>query len=776
MINTVNHLHFYEFEDFRLDPSRRLLLKHGEQVALAPKVFDTLLVMVASGGRLLDKDELMRHVWAETVVEEVGLAKNVSALRKALGERPDAHRFIVTVPGRGYRFVAPVRILPNETLVPGDPKETPVPDMESAPPIAAVPSRIHLRWLTGRRLLIASFLLAAVVTGFLWQLRNRPALTNQDTVLLADFTNKTGDAVFDDTLKQGLAVQLEQSPFLNIFPDARTQQALQLMGRHADQQVTPDIARQICERQGLKAFIAGSIAPMGAHYIVTLQALDGHNGETLAREQVEPESKEQILKALSQAASRLRARLGESLGSIQKHDALLELTTGSLEALRAYSLGYQQTRKGKWRDAAAFYRRAVELDPNFAYGYAGLASIYRNTHEPLLARNCAARAYALRARVSDRERFLITSTYYEHVTGELDKQVETLKLYTQTYPRDMQAHRNLALAYGAMGQLENAIEESRTAMRIDPNSASPYATLAQFYLRSDRFPEARDISTKARNLKLDDTALHHQLFRLAFLNHDSAAMQREVEWTAGKPDDYVTLEWQAGAAAALGQWRRSLDFTRRGIDAAMRLGIREAAATYAAEAALRAAALGQCEAAGKLASEALAIERNEASLPRAAVAKSVCGETRDAKKLTDELAREYPKHTLIGYIWMPVIRAAAELYGNRPASALESLEPSIHYETAGYYLPQYLLGEAFLRLQKTAEATNEFRQIRDHPGQSAPSVLYSLAQLELARAMTLAHDTAGARTAYETFSAEWAGGDSDLRPLLEAKAERNRLN
>lgn len=795
MSNVINE--FYEFGNFHVDLPRRLLLKDGEVVPLTPKAFETLLVLAGSGGRVVDKEELMRRVWAGTVVEEVGVAKNVSALRKAFGESPDEHRYIVTIPGRGYRFVPKVRTVagsepdsglssPEDAViethnVSRTTSEEELADTsglqnhareqvvrEPASAGAGGQRRPALRQVLGIALLVAG----VAAGGLFWKLRSRPVLTEQDTVVLADFTNLTGDPAFDDALTQGLAVQLEQSPYLSIFPDGRVQQTLRLMGVHPGQRVTPELARQICERQGLKALIAGWIAPLGAHFAITLEAIDGHSGDVLARTQVEAERKEQVLTDLSRTASQLRAKLGESLKSIQKYDALLEATTPSLEALRAYSLGNRETRQGKWRGATVFYYRAVELDPNFAYAYATLAATYRNLHEHIPAAEAASKAYALKDRASEREKLMIVSGYYQNVTGELDKQIESLKLLRQIYPRDSGACNSLALALRLTGQFEQAIEESRAAMRLDSGYASRYANLGGGLIRVNQFQEADQVLRTAVNRKLEDMAIHHELFRLAFLHQDGAALEHELAWAADQNEPEAS-RWQTERAGALGEARKMLDYARQVSDAAIKSGAAEVA-TSAAQTALSSAALGRCEQAHSLTERTVDTGTSAEPLARTSLALAVCRETNQARRLADKLTHEYPTYTIVNGIWLPAIRAAMALADGDPASAVQRLGPSLRYEAAAYFWPQYLRGEAYLQLRKSREAEAEFRKIRDHQGQDVLSPLYPLAQLGIARAKAMEHDS-GARKAYEQFIAEWGQADSDLPMLTQAKAELDRL-
>ncbi len=622
-------------------------------------------------------------------------------------------------------------------------------------------------------LLIAAAVLVAISVGLFFYLRPVSALTDKDTILLADFVNTTADTVFDGTLKQGLAVQLAQSPFLNVFPDARVRQTLRLMGRSADDRVTKEVAREICQRQGLKAFLTGSITNLGASYVITLEAINGQSGEEIAREQVEAESKEQVLKALTQAASKLRQKLGESLSSIRKFDAPLELTTSSLEALKAYSLGYEQSSRGRFLESIPFSKRAIELDPNFAYAYASLAVQYANTNQPKLAAEYAEKAYALRDRVSELEKLRISAFYHSFVTGDLDKQIEVLETYKATYPRDARAPNNLSDSYLRTGQFEKSAAEAREAVRLNPNSVVGYANLGQAFIGLSRFADAREVVDQALHQNLDSTLFHSVLYQIAFVSGDSAAMQQQLDWTRGKPDEYAALDWQAQTAAFSGQWQRSQDFSRRAIDLAMRNDAKEVSAQYAVESALRAAVFGQCS---QIKAASTGLEHNIPSLTRQAVALALCDDVSQAQSLVEDLTKQHPKDTLINSMWVPVIRAAVQIDRNTPGEAVKLLETTKPYEAAAEFWPQYLRGLAYLKLKSGNEAATEFQKILDNRGQAPLSALYPLAHLGLARAAALTGDVSKSRKAYQDFLALWKDADSDLAVLKEAKQEYEKLN
>jgi tetratricopeptide (TPR) repeat protein len=522
--------------------------------------------------------------------------------------------------------------------------------------------------------------------------------------------------------------------------------------------------------------ITGSIASLGSHYVLTLEALNSQSGEVLARGQVEAESKEQVLKTLSQAAINLREKLGESLNSLQRFDAPLEVTTSSLEALKAYSLASDQSNRGKWLEAMEHYKHALELDPNFASAYSGLAVSYANTGQPKLAAESVAKAYPLRDRVSEVEKLRISSFYYFYVTGELEKYIEVLELYKQTYPRDERPYINLSVAYDRIGQWEKSAEEAGEAIRINPHTVAPHGNLARALMRLNRYDESLAVLNRAfQQLKLDSEHLHTWIYNIAFIRGDAATMKHEVDSLSGKQNEYIALDWQTNSASFAGQWRLAQDFSRRSIDLAAHNNAKEVAAQYVAEEALRAAVFGQCAQTKSAAVQALSFEHNQVSLTRSSLALALCGEVGQAQSLVDELARQYPQFTIVNGIWLPPIRAALELHHNNAAQALTELQASSRYEAAGEFWPQYVRGLANLKLGKGSEAAVEFQKIVAGRSLAPMSALYPLAHLGLARAATLQGDAARARKAYEDFFALWKDADGDIPVLIEAKKEYEKL-
>jgi serine/threonine protein kinase/Tfp pilus assembly protein PilF len=622
--------------------------------------------------------------------------------------------------------------------------------------------------------LIALAVMVLAVAAFFY-FKRQPALTDKDTILLTDFTNTTGDAVFDGTLKQALAVHLGQSPFLNLFADERVRETLRLMNRSPDERVTPSVGREICQRQGLKALLTGTIASLGRNYVISLEAVNGQTGDVLAREQGEAEGKEQVLRTLGEAASRMRGKLGESLSSIQKFDKPLEqVTTSSLEAFKAFSLGWEQgPLRGKWFEAIPFLKRAIEIDPNFAFAHALLSAAYSNTSQTGLMTDSAARAFPLLDRVSEREKFYILDSYYMNATGQLDKAIEAIEMWKRTYPRDWVAANNLSVACRSVGQFERAVEEANETIRRDPNVYGGYVNLASALLYLNRLAEAKENIEQTIRRKGDTGFTHSILYAVAFVNRDTETMRQQIAWAQGKPDEFFALDWQTGSAAFGGQWKQAQDFSRRAIDLATRNEVKAVAAQFAAEQALRAAVMGQPM--GSLPDLTLKLERNQITLPRTALALALSGTASQVKPLTDELGKQYPQDTLINGIWLPTIKAALELPHGNAAQAIEHLQSALRYEAAAEFWPQYVRGQAYLKLNKGAEAMTEFQKIIDHRGQAPLSPLYPLAHLGLTRAALLQGDTAKAQKSYQEFFALWKDADADLPVLIEAKKEYEKV-
>ncbi|PYS64065.1 MAG: hypothetical protein DMF76_05655 [Acidobacteria bacterium] len=616
--------------------------------------------------------------------------------------------------------------------------------------------------------------LIAAVLVYLSSSRRRVAFTDKDTILLADFVNTTGDSVFDGTLKQALAVQLGQSPFLDIFSEDRVREALKFMNRSPDEHVTRDIAREICERQGIKAMLLGSISGLGTHYVISLEAVNANTGDSIATEQVETDGKEQVLKSLGQAASKLREKLGESLASIQNFDVPIDqVTTSSLDALRAYSMGLAQHSSGNYPQAIPLYKRAIELDNNFAIAYARLANVYNNTGKFELSREASAKAYEFRDRASEREKLFVTASYYGGVTGEWDKQIEQLEVWSRTYPRDWEPRNLLASRYTLVGPFDKALAEAREAVRLNPKEARAYTNLAVAFIGLNRFEDAKSVLRQALAQKLETTNMRIRLFHIAFVQDDAATMKEQLDWAASKPEE--AQMWQAQAAEFSGQLAKANQFTERVIGLMRAADSKETTAQLLLQQALRNATFGSCGQVGETVRQALGLSREQAKLITAANALAVCNQTRAAQTLIDELMKRFPLDTLQKMVSIPITRSQIELTRGDGSPVIQLLESSRKYEVAGEFWPQYLRGQAYLKQKKGAEAAKEFQTIIDHRGWYPLSPLYPLAQLGVARAAVIEGDAAKARRAYQDFFTLWKEADTSIPILVVARQEYEKL-
>ncbi len=630
----------------------------------------------------------------------------------------------------------------------------------------------------GAALIAALLIVGLAVGGFLYFSRKKAALTEKDTVLLADFVNTTGEPVFDGTLKQALAVQLGQSPFLNIFPDERVNETLRFMGKAVNERITKDVAKEICARQGLKAMIVGSIASLGSHYVITIEAINAQAGDAIAREQAEADSKEQVLKALGKAASQLREKLGESLGSIKKYDAPIEqATTSSLEALKAFTQGNEQRTAGNQAEAITFYKRAVELDPNFAMAYARLAVAYSNQFQTELAAQYSQKAYDRRDRVSERERFYISEKYTSYVTGDREEAVKVLKAWTQSYPNDYIPHNNLAANYSLFGQFEDALKEAREAVRLSPNNTTAQGNYVEGFIKLNRFDEARQTLEQTVGQNPERGIYHFFNFELAFIRGDQDTMKKDLDWWAKRPNENDPLDYQAGTAAFYGQWQKAQDFSHRSIEMMIGQDRKENAGQIETYNSFYEGILGRCPQAKERVARGLALSRDRISLASAAMTLAYCNETVQAQSFVEELQKRFPKDTPSVGVVLPMARAAIEMNRSNNAQAIEMLGPANRFElgnVAGFWLT-YLRGEIYLRQKTGGDAAAAFQKILDHRGIEPTSPLYPLAHLGLARASVLSGDMAKARKEYQDFLALWKDADADLPVLQQAKDEYAKL-
>jgi serine/threonine protein kinase/tetratricopeptide (TPR) repeat protein len=636
----------------------------------------------------------------------------------------------------------------------------------------------------GKLIVGAAILAAVLAAGGYYYFHQTPKLTEKDVVVLGDFLNTTGDTVFDGTLRQGLAVQLEQSPFLSLMGDDHVQQTLKMMQQPVDARLTASLAREVCQRSNGMATIDGSIAQVGSEYTIIVKAVNCNSGDTLASAEATASDKSHVLDALSKVATDLRAKLGESLATVKQFDTPLEqASTSSLEALQAYSKGRALTSAGEFSSAIPLLKQAIELDPNFAMAYAGLATVYVGLGEVGRAEPYIQKAYELRDRVSERERYYIESHYDEFGTGDLLEARDTYERWLKTYPRDEISYTNLGVVHVQLGEYQKAFDASEAAFKINPSGLN-YTNLIQSYQSLNRFDEAAALVADAESKGLDSAYLHFSMYQLAFLRNDSRAMAAEVNWSRGKAgaEDILNAQ-EADTAGYYGQFRKAEAFTKQAVDGAERADEKEVAAEYWVQAALRSALLGYPDDARKnvAAASALASARDINYLM--ALALAVADDTAKAEAMTDAMAKAPASDTAINSIYLPVLRAQIALNRRDPQKAIDELAAASKYElgqiqlsaiTPGLYAP-CVRGEAYLALKQGAQAAAEFQKIIDRPGIVVNNPNGIMAYLGLARAYAVEGDDAKARVAYQNLFAKWKDADPDLPVLVQAKAEYAKL-
>jgi DNA-binding winged helix-turn-helix (wHTH) protein/tetratricopeptide (TPR) repeat protein len=762
--------HFYEFGPFRLNPGERLLSRDRQAISLQPKAFDTLLVLVQNSEKLVLKDDLMKAVWPDSFVEESNLTQNIFVLRKILEETPRDRRYIVTVPGRGYRFAEQVRTISCDV----ETETARRPTLVNAGGVWT--RRIYWKWA----LAAAAAVLAA---GGLWFSRNTPKLTEKDTIVLGDLANTTGDPVFDGTLRRGLAAQLEQSPFLNLLPDQRVAQTLLLMSHPKDTLLTQETAREVCVRTASAAVISGAIEQVGTRYQLTLKAIRCDNGESLASAGAQAMDKNHVLDALGKIASEIRSKLGESLVSVKKYDAPPEnVTTSSLEALQAYSLGYQaMVTRNDGPAAIPLFQQAISLDPNFAMAYARLGVAYFNGEQTKRATENLQKAYDLREGLSEREKLYITGHHEDIVTRDFDAARRVYESWAQIYPRDEFPVGNLGVVCTFLGDYDKALASDRKARKLNPGNGNVLTNVASDLMQLNRLKEAKALFHEAQAQHVNP-GIGVFLYVIGFLEHDAGAMEREAAALMGKPGyEDLMLHYQSDTAAYGGHFVRARELTRRASDSARRADNKEAAAAYWAESAVREALSGNLPLARQQARAALALSQGRDVEAISAIALGLSGEAVQAAQLAGSLAKDNPKDTVVQFNALPAIKAASSLQSD-PGKAIEALSVSTPYELGQTSLalpfclyPAYLRGEAYLAAKQGLTAAAEFQKILDHPGLVQNEPIGAMARLGLGRARALAGDADQAKKAYDDFLGLWKDADSDIPMLKQARAEYSRL-
>jgi DNA-binding winged helix-turn-helix (wHTH) protein/tetratricopeptide (TPR) repeat protein len=760
----------YEFGPFRVDPEKETLCRAGEPVPLTPKTFQILLVLVRHSKEVVTKDDLLKTVWPDTFVGEANLSRNIFMLRKALGESAQDRQYIITVPGRGYRLTETVHLVPERELsiVAANHSKVQVQVKETKP----------WGWIS-----VAVILLLAVSAFTLRSfLHRKTVLSEKDTVVLAAFANSTGDPIFDGTLRQGMAVQLEQSPFLSLISDQRIQHTLRLMGRSPDARLTPELAREICERTGSGAVLEGSIASLGNQYVLGLRATNCRTGDILDDEQVQASKKEDVLNALTHIASKFRTHVGESISTIEKHDTpLAEATTPSLEALKAYSAGWKVHYSSGATAALPFFRLATEIDPKFAMAHAELGRIYADLDESDLSAESILRAWQLRDRTSDREKLFITALSEILLTGNIENAQQTCEAWARTYPRDAQPHLMLSGHVNkAPGRYEHAAAEARKSIDLDPDLAIGYYNLAVNHLYLNRLGEAQNTLRRAagRGLEIDEFVMLE--YDLAFLRGDQEGMEREAARARARSgaENWIS-DREASTLAHSGHLQRARILSHRAVDQAEHAAQRERAGLWEATAAVREAFFGNAAEARTRATAALELSKGREVEYGAAFALARAQDSSRSQTLAADLETRFAEDTSVRSSYLPALRARLALNHGDASKAVAILQAAVPQELGspffGALYPVYVRGEAYLVAHQGTQAAAEFQKILDHRGIVVSDPIGALAHLQLGRALALSGDTIKAKTAYQDFLTLWKDADPNIPILKQAKTEYARL-
>jgi eukaryotic-like serine/threonine-protein kinase len=769
----------YEFGPFEVNAVSGELLKQGRRVKIQEQPFRLLVILLEHAGQVVSREEIQNRIWqGNTFVDfDSSLRVAVRKLRDALGDDAENPRYIETLPKRGYRFIAPA----PRTAKPVQVEAKPIPMATVA---RSGSSRVRgWPWALALLLLV---LIAWGASAFL--AHGRRVLTEKDTVVLADFTNSTGDPVFDGTLRQGLEVQLEQSPFLSLISDQRIQQVLHLMGQPVNARLDPQIAREVCERTSSAAVLNGSIASLGNKYVLGLRAEDCRSGSVLAEEQVQADRKEDLLNALSQMASNFRTRVGESLTTVRKYDTpLAEATTPSLEALKAYSTGLKMLSAQGSAAALPLFQHAISLDPQFAMAYARLGHSYGEIGESDLSAKSITRAYHLQDHASDREKFFLSASYDFRVTGNMEKAEQTCVAWAQAYPRDGDPEGMLGgVIYPVFGKYEKAIEAAGKAVELNPDFAIGYGNLAYDNVYLERLDQAEKIlkMASARNLEATDASVLP--YQIAFLRSDQAGMKREAEEEKAKSESEAqSYYYQAFAMAYSGRFQQARMLSTRATDMAKQADQPERAALWGIGEAVLEAFFADPSSARKRAKAVLAVSRDREVEYGAALVFALTGDISQAQTLANDLQMRFPEDTSVKFSYLPTLRGLAALDNHQPLRAIDALQVGAPYDLGaphssyhaifGPLYPVYVRGEALLALHQGPEAAAEFQKILDHPGIVVSDPVGALARLQLGRAYSLSGDKAKARSAYQDFLHLWKDADTGMPIFQQAKQEYARL-
>jgi eukaryotic-like serine/threonine-protein kinase len=763
---------FARFGSFEVDLRERKLTKAGSRIRLQQQPLRILILLLERQGELVTREEIREHVWPQDTFVDFGAALNTATrkLREALNDSADNPRYVETVPRCGYRFVAPVAWAPEVHV--------------------ATSVETHVRRFPHLWLAALAFILAGLgVVGVGHFRRTGSKITPEDTIVLADFVNKTGETTFDDSLNTALSLSFRQSPFFKLLSDSEVTVTLQRMTRPADTPLTPEVARELCQRAGSKAYLIGSIVSLGSKYVLGLKAVNCENGDTLGSEQSTAASRENILDALDGAASRLRHELGESIASVQKFDVpLAPATTPSFEALKGYSQGLRAFSEKGPSASLPYFQHVLDLDPDFAADYRALGLDYSGLGEVDRAKECFSKAFQLRGHVSEWEKLAITADYYLNVTGELGKASETYEQWIESYPRDDGPYSSLGIVYALQGQYEKASEITSRALRLAPSFGS-YGNLATYALALQRFNEGRQIIHNGQAGRIDGFEFRIALYALAFLEADPAAMAEQQNWFAGKPEENLGLALASDTEAYRGRLSEAQKLTTRAVESAIRADSKESGAIWLANAALRQAAFGNAAEARKAAAKALKLApANQGTEVETALAFAMANDVSRAESLAQDLDKRFPLDTQMQSLWLPAIHTQVALDKKSSTYILNALQSvsAVEYgailfvSNPSCLYPTYVRGEAYLQARQPIPAAAEFQKILDHSGVVWNCWTGALAHLGVARANALqakiskgADATARvrARKAYEDFVALWKDADPDVPIYKAAKAE-----
>jgi DNA-binding winged helix-turn-helix (wHTH) protein/tetratricopeptide (TPR) repeat protein len=790
--------HLYRFGPFCLDAEQRLVRREGTKIALPPKAFDLLLYMVKNPLRLLTKEELLHAVWPDSFVEEGNLSQNIFLLRRALATQTSDSRYIVTVPGRGYQFAYPVEMVPEST---GD-------EAKAGGELETVMTSVHLNGHAvvaeemdngsakaakresevkrttqpaatkrfGTAGILFGLLMVGAIAGGFFLMRGHRARPSSRKIVMADFDNRTGDAVFDVVLRKALEIDLGQSPYMDVMSERQSVDVLRLMGRKPDAGLTAEMAAEICQRSNRQVMLEGSIANLGHDYLLTLQATDCVTGAKLAEAKAEADRKEKVLGALDSAAERLRKELGESGQSVERFEVpIAQASTSSLEALKAYSIGeYMVGRMGKEEtETLPMFQRAVELDPQFAMAYVAIATDYYNLSEYNLARPYYKKAFDLSGQVSEKEKLYIRAHYYADDVQDVEQGIKEYQLWAETYPQDWGAWLDIANSYTQLGQYPPAIAAGERALELDPSRGINYSVLARAYMKVNRFADARSMATRAVTIGKDSYALHATLFELAFVDSDRATMSREVKWNRGRSSEWFSLYVQAFAAATEGKYSQAEELFQAAYAVADRQNLAETKddilidqATMEFEVGLPAAARATLKRVSQEGGDNTELVFLSAELGNLSAAERFLAANESAAQ----------PNTLMRSVYVPRLHAEIALQRAKPSDAIAALELSRAYEFADGFTLVSQRGEAYLRSGQPEKAILEYQNILAHQGVDPISPLFPFAHLRLARVDATIGRVSESRSEYQAFLASWKDADQNLPVLLAARQEYAALS